>query len=134
MIDSLIIMFREGLEAALIIAIILVSLYRIEQRQFSRYVWIAVIAAILASVVVALPIYVFYGGLEGTIEEVFEGVMMIFAVVVLTYVLLCMCNQVRNIFGGLRKSVPHVISDMRVWGLALLAGIYLILKPRLDIE
>ena len=72
--------FREGLEAALIVGIVLGYLKRIERLEQQRYVWGGVIAAIIASLGVPLGLQLIGAQLTGRAEEIFEGNSMFLAV------------------------------------------------------
>ena len=58
MVAALLIAFREGLEAALIVGIVLSFLNKIGQRRYRVYAWAGVAAAVLASVGLAVVIQV----------------------------------------------------------------------------
>ena len=68
MFQSLIIMLREGVEAALVIGILLVALERTHRRDLKRAVWIGLAAATLASVAAAVALR-----LLPIQEEIYEG-------------------------------------------------------------
>jgi high-affinity iron transporter len=75
---------REGLEAALIVGILLGTLRRLNQRSLSRYVWYGVVAASLVSAAVAAGLTAAGIEFEGRREQLFEGVMLILAAALLT--------------------------------------------------
>ena len=82
--------FREGLEAALIVGIVLGYLAKIGQPHRSRSVWVGVLTAVVVSVGVALALYAVGAQLEGAAEEIFEGVTMLAAAVILTWMIFWM--------------------------------------------
>ena len=84
MLSILLITFREGLEAALIIGIILAYLVRTGNRNRSKSVWIGTALAVVVSLVAGAVIYFSAGQLEGRGEEIFEGIATLTAASVLT--------------------------------------------------
>ncbi len=73
MIATLLIAFREGLEAALIVGIVFGFLQKSGQSDRNRYAWFGVIGAVVASFLVAIGIQAIGAELEGRAEEIFEG-------------------------------------------------------------
>jgi len=88
MFSTLLITLREGLEAALIIGIILAYLAKTNNGQGSRYVWLGTSLAIATSLIVGAVIYFTAGSLEGRAEQIFEGVALFVAAGVLTWMIL----------------------------------------------
>ena len=82
MFASALITLREGLEAALIVGIILAYLKQIDRVDLRRSVWGGVAAALLASVAVAGGVQLLSLEFEGQIEQIFEGTTMFLAVAV----------------------------------------------------
>ncbi len=82
---SLTIIVREGAEAILIVAAILAFLTKTKQKSLSKSVYIGVVLALIASVVMAVLIAKI-PSLGGVNQEIFEGVTMIIAVLMLFYV------------------------------------------------
>jgi len=66
--------FREGLEAVLVVVIILSYLKKTNQQHYNKYVYLGSILAIIASVIFAIIFTTLFGGFTGTLEEIFEGV------------------------------------------------------------
>ena len=71
MLSALLITFREGLEAALIIGIILAYLISTGNRDRSKHVWIGTVLSVIVSLIVGAVIYFSAGQLEGRSEEIF---------------------------------------------------------------
>lgn len=115
------IMLREGIEAALIVAILLGYLRKIGQSHHARYVWGGVAAAVLASAALAVLFRLLFGGFEGRAEEIFEGVVMLTAVAVLTSMILWMQSQARHIKGQLERRLQHALSSGQLVGISSLA-------------
>ena len=87
MITSFVILIREGLEAALIIGIILAYLTKTNGRRQFSLVWTGVALGVLVSLVTGAVVYYAAGELEGPAEQIFEGTTMFIAVGVLTWMI-----------------------------------------------
>src|SRR3989338_6494402 len=95
MVSTFLIPFRETLEAALIIGVILDYLQKPGSSHLNKDVWSGTALAVVASVVTAVLFNNFAGGFTGKTEEIFEGVTMLLAAAVLTYVIFWMAVQTR---------------------------------------
>jgi high-affinity iron transporter len=112
---------REGVEAALIVSIILAYLAKTGNRPHFRKIWIGTGLALVVSVVVGAVLFVTVGGLQKPYEQLFEAGAMILAAGVLTWMLFWMRRQARSVKGHLQAAVDRVLSGGGGWGLALLA-------------
>ncbi|MFQ6123846.1 MAG: FTR1 family protein [Candidatus Heimdallarchaeota archaeon] len=118
---SFVIALREGIEAALIIGIILAYLKKIQQTRHNKHVYLGLGLAIIASIVVALGFELLAGGFTGTNEEVFEGLASLTAVVVLTYMIFWMDRNSRRLKGELQEKIDLAITQRQLYGLVSLA-------------
>ena len=84
MVPSLLLSFREGLEASLIIGILLGTLKKINKTEFKSTVWVGTFSALVTSLVAGFVIIAIGASFEGAAEEAFEGVTMLLAAGVLT--------------------------------------------------
>ena len=84
MIPGLLLAFREGLEAALILGIILGTLKKFGRQQQAKYIWFGSLTALMVSLVSGLGLDLMGANLDGVNEAVFEGLTMLSAAVVLT--------------------------------------------------
>lgn len=121
MIASFLITFREALEAALIIGIITAYITKIGRKDLYRYLYIGIAGAIAASAAVAFLFKFVYGGLEGTMEELFEGIAALTAAAVLTYMIFWMADNSKKIKGDLQEKVDVSISKGQMFGIAALS-------------
>ncbi len=115
------IMLREGLEASLVVGIVLAYLTKLQQQSRASYVWAGVGAATAASAAVAALFSWVAGGFEGTNEALFEGAIMLAAAGVLTSIILWMQRQARHIKSQLEHEVGRALTTGQLWGLAALA-------------
>ena len=123
MVAAALIALREGLEAALIVGIVLGYLRKIGYLEGRKSVWLGVFAAVLASLGVALTIQLVGMELEGRAEGIFEGATMFLAVVVLTWMIFWMRYQARLIKTSLEQDVQQAVETGTRWGLMLVAFI-----------
>ncbi|MGB5933366.1 MAG: FTR1 family protein [Anaerolineae bacterium] len=123
MLAASLITFREGLEAALIVGIVLGYLKKIGRLDRQGYLWGGVIAAAIASLGVALGLQAIGAQFTGRAEEIFEGVTMFLAVGVLTWMIFWMRYQGRYIKVALERDVQVAVTAGQNWALFGLAFI-----------
>ena len=112
---------REGVEAALIVSIILAYLTRTgNARHFGR-IWLGSSVAIAISVGVGALLWISIGGLTSPAEQYFEGSAMVLAAGVVTWMLFWMRRTAANIKGELQAGVDRALTEGSVWGLSILA-------------
>jgi high-affinity iron transporter len=118
---SFLLSLREGLEAALIIGIVLGALNKLRRSDLSYIVWWGTTSATAISLIIALVLYGIGVSLEGTAEQVFEGATMFLAAGVLTWMIFWMHRQARKIKSELEMEVRQAISGSGAGALFLLA-------------
>ncbi len=118
MIAPLLVTLREGLEATLILGIILAYLTRTGNRSRSGPVWVGTGLAVLVSLLAGAAVFFTVGELQGTTEAIFEGSTMLLAVAMLTYMVVWMRRQASGIRAGLQEKLQAALSSGS--GLALL--------------
>ena len=102
---ALVISFREGLEAALIVGILLGALKQLGRPELGRYIWAGVISAVVVSVIAAAGLVAAGIKFEGRAEEIFEGVTLIAAAVFLTGMIFWMKRQGKGFRTALEANV-----------------------------
>lgn len=117
---------REGVEAALIIAIICAYLAKTGNRREFPKVFAGAGSAILLSAVLGLILYVQVGGLEEPYEQIFEAVTLLAAAAVVTWMLFWMRRQARSVKGELQAAVDRALDGGSVLALAVLAFVAVI--------
>jgi high-affinity iron transporter len=110
MLAGFLLALREGIEAALIISIVLGMLKKMQRIDRARVVWLGVAGAALISVGVAIVLNVIGAEFEGAAEQAFEGFTMLFAAAVLTWMIFWMQKQGRQIQRGLEADVREALS------------------------
>jgi high-affinity iron transporter len=111
-------MTREGLEASLIVGIVLGYLAKTENRRYFRLIWLGTAAAVVVSVAAGAALFFTIGELEGRGEQIFEGVAMLSAVAVLTWMIFWMRRQAANIKKELEAKLASAIAAGSAIGLA----------------
>lgn len=110
MLGAALILFREGLEGALIVAIVLGYLRKLGRRDAMRPVWLGVAAAVALSLVVGVVLFRTIGELEGRAEAVSEALIGLLAAGVLTWMIFWMRREARAIKGALEARVDAALA------------------------
>jgi high-affinity iron transporter len=118
--SSFLITLREGLEAGLIVAIILAYLKSTHQRPHFRTVLIAALAAVAVSLTVGAAIFAVAGEFGGRAAEAFEGTAMLLAVGVLSWMVVWMKRQAAGIKKTLETDVAQAIGVGSAFALAMI--------------
>jgi high-affinity iron transporter len=121
MVAAALLAFREGLEAALILGIVLGVLRRVGRREQEKMVWLGASLAAMASLAAGLALYAAGISFEGKAEEVFEGVAMLLAAGVLTWMIFWMNRQGRAIQTELEQDVRRAATGGGKWAIFSLA-------------
>jgi high-affinity iron transporter len=109
---------REGLEASLIVGIVLAYLAKTENRSYFRVIWLGTAAAVALSILTGAALFFTVGELEGRSEQIFEGTAMFSAVAVLTWMIFWMRKQAVNIKKHLEARLAGAIAAGSAVGLA----------------
>lgn len=100
---------REGLEAALVVSILVSFLVRNDQRTQLRWVWLGVGVAVLLSVAVGALLTYGTAQLSFTAQEAVGGIGSIVAVAFVTVMVFWMRSAARTISSGLRGQLTRAI-------------------------
>ena len=112
---------REGVEAALIISIILAYLARTGNRRQFGPIWLGSGAAALLSIAVGSVLWITIHELHAPAEQIFEGSALLLAAAVVTWMLFWMRRTSATVSVTLRAAVDRSLTSGGVWGLAALA-------------
>src|SRR4030067_2332483 len=124
MLPSFLLALREGTEAALIVGIVLGVLKKMNRLDRAPRVWLGVGLAALVSVIGAIALNAVGARFEGPGEAAFEGVTMLIAAGVLTWMIFWMQKQGRRIQSGLEAEVKSALTrgqDVALFSLAFFA-------------
>jgi high-affinity iron transporter len=119
---TLVIFLREGVEASMIIAILLAYLNRIGRREHFRDVFIGVGAALILATAGGAIAYATIRSYDGSrVQTIFETVTYLVAATVLTYMTFWMRSHARSLSKELRARADAALEGRARWGLGLLA-------------
>jgi len=110
---SFFIILREGFEAMLIAMLVFTYLDKLNAQDKSKYVWYGITAGVIASLGIALG-FTYISSLTHAHEELFEGVTMLIAAGMLTYVAIW-CHTARQHVEG---TIKHAITTGTVIALS----------------
>ena len=117
---------REGVEAALIVAIICAYLAKTGNRRFFPTVFAGAALAVGAAAILGIVLFATVGSFEEPYEQLFEALTMILAASVVTWMLFWMRRQAASVKGELQASVDRALDSGSVYALAVLAFIAII--------
>lgn len=121
MIETLLIMWRESLEAALIVGILLTYLARGGHRTGLSFVCGGAVAGVGTAVAVAAASNGVLARLDPDTQELAQAGMLFLAVGVLTWMVLWMHRNARGLSGDLRRRADAALATGRLLGLATVA-------------
>ncbi|HKI54259.1 MAG TPA: iron uptake transporter permease EfeU [Anaerolineales bacterium] len=105
MLPTYLLSLREGLEAALIIGIVLGAVSKIRRKDLTPSVWLGVLSAVGVSIITAVILTSFGMSLEDEAEKIFEGITMLIAAGILTWMIFWMGKQARFLKSELENGV-----------------------------
>ncbi len=122
MIPTFVIFLREGIEASMIVAILLAYLDKIGQRRHFRDVFLGVAAAMVLVLGGGIAAYLVIKQYEGsTVQTVFETITFLVAASVLTYMTFWMQSHSRTMSADLQRRSEEALNGKARFGLGLLA-------------
>ncbi len=122
MIPTFVIFLREGIEASMIVAILLAYLERSGQRQHFRDVFWGIAAALVVVLVGGVAAYYLVKHYDGSnVQTYFETGTYVLAAVLLTFMTFWMQKNARGLSHELERRSGEALSTGNRWGLGLLA-------------
>lgn len=119
MLATFLVMFREGIEAALIVGIIAGYLARTGRSDWLPAVWVGVLLAVALSLFVGAGLLVLGSEFPQRVQETFEAVVGIFAVTVLLSMVFWMRKAARSIRRTMEQDIDTALARDRAPGWAL---------------
>lgn len=123
MLATFVVVWRESLEATLVVVILLAYLRRIGHADKYRYIYLGVAAALAACVIFARISAYLEGLFEGAGEEIFQASIIALAVAVVTTMVIWMHRQAGTLRASLEGQAALALEHGQVFSLALLAAI-----------
>jgi high-affinity iron transporter len=132
MITSLLLALREGFEVALIIGVVLGVLRKSGRHDLNRPLWAGVTCAFALSIATALVLRTIDAELEGSAEQIFEGVTLLLASGVLTWMIFWMRQQSRDMKARLESDV-YRIANMGGSGALFFLALIAVLREGIEL-
>ncbi len=108
----MVIFFREGLEASLIVSIILAYLKKVDHQRLARQVWLGVFCAIAIDLTIGLSLYHVIHHYDGSrVQLLLEGTTYFVAMAMLTGMSFWMKSQSRNMKRSLEARVNTAVAQ-----------------------
>ena len=106
---------REGVEAALIVSIVLTYLAKTGNERYFGRVWLGTGAAVAVSLVIGVVLFATLRGFPEPYEMAFEGAAMLLAAAVVTWMLFWMRRNAANVRGELQAAVGRALAEGTAW-------------------
>ena len=117
---------REGLEAVLVVVIILLYLKKTNQKIYYKYVYLGIILAIAASVVFAIIFSIVFGGFTGILEKIFEGITFIISGIFILTLVLWVSKEGPKMRENLEERLEESINTQKVFSISITTFIIII--------
>lgn len=122
MIPTFVIFLREGIEASMIVAILLAYLDKIGKREHFRDVFLGVASAMVLVIGGGVAAYMVIRQYDGsTVQTIFETFTFLLAASVLTYMTFWMQSHSRTMAADLQRRSEEALNGKARWGLGLLS-------------
>lgn len=119
---GLLITFREGLEAFLVVGILLAYLGRMNLKRYNKWIYLGVALGLISAFGIGILFQVYYSGFESKLGELYLKIaIMGFAVVILTYMVIWMSKNARNLKAGIEKNLETAVTTGSVITLVAMA-------------
>ena len=107
MLSNYLIGLREGIEAALVVSILLTYLVRTNRHSLIRFVWYGVGSALVVSILIAIGLETISSELSETLEPIFAGFVSFIAVGFVTWMIFWMKRSAKTISSDLRNQLDN---------------------------
>lgn len=116
-----IVMFRESLEVAFVIGIILAYLHKTKNLEYEKHVWLGLAVGVFLTILLAMS-FGFSEELFAQSEELFEGVFMIVTALLVTWLVMWIAKQ-KKVVEALQRDVKTRIAQGSAFGLFMLTTV-----------
>ena len=111
MLPTYLLSLREGLEAALVIGIVLGAVSKIRRDDLKSTVWLGILSAIGVSILSAIVLTFLGLSLEDPAEAIFEGITMLMAAAILTWMIFWMGKQARFLKSEIEANMNKAVAS-----------------------
>ncbi|MFX1593231.1 MAG: FTR1 family protein [Promethearchaeota archaeon] len=118
--------FREGLEATLVVVILLLYLKKTNQHKYNKFVFVGAILAILSSILFAIVFSIVFGGFSGILEELFEGYTFIISGIFIITLIFWVSKEGPKMRAYLEEKVEESIKANKIFSISILTYIIII--------
>ncbi len=123
MLSTFVITLREGVEAALVVGIVLAYLSKAGRANLNSWVYAGVAAGIVASVAVGIVFIWALGSLDASnqvyapvFKPLLEAVFGLIAIVLLSWMLIWMTKQAKSLKGEVEREIDQAMQTNAAWG------------------
>lgn len=113
---TFVVTLREGFEAALVVGIVMACLKKAEQTQLYRWVYLGIFGGIIASIAVGFLLAGTITGIETAggiyapvVKELLAGIFGLFAIAMLSWMLLWMTKQAKSLKGEVEGAISDAL-------------------------
>ncbi|MFX0076271.1 MAG: FTR1 family protein [Candidatus Hermodarchaeota archaeon] len=117
---------REGLEAVLVVVIILLYLKKTNQRIYYKYVYLGIVVAVQLSIAFAVIFTIVFGGFSGVLEEIFEGTTFIISGIFILTLVLWVSKEGSKMRKTLEEKVEDSIKTQKLFSITITTFIIII--------
>ena len=117
---------REGLEAVLVVVIILLYLRKTNQKIYYKYVYLGITLATIASILFAIIFSLLFGGFTGVLEKIFEGTTFIISGIFILTLVLWVSKEGPKMKENLEGRVEESINTQKVFSISITTFIIII--------
>lgn len=125
MLVPFLVMLREGIEAALIVSIVASYLHHIQRKDLMPAIWVGVLLASALSLFVGAGLQLVAAEFPQKQQELFEGIVGLIAVALLTSMVFWMRKAARSIKGELHASIDRALARESGPAWALIGMVFL---------
>lgn len=122
-IPALVIVLRETIEASIIIGIFIAFLEKTGNQHAKKDVWKGVGIATVLSLITGAIIFWFFGEMEESSEQLFEGTVMLLTSILLTTAIFWMMKTAHSMKHSLEQKIEIALDEKKKQGITLLAFI-----------
>jgi high-affinity iron transporter len=122
-IPTFVITLREGVEATLVVGIVLAILAKANQRQLIKWVYLGVIAGIFLSSIFGALAQALIGGFSGQVYYLTKSIFSLAAIAMLSWMLMWMTQHAKMLKKDIEGTVGNVLTNRENAGWAILGMI-----------